>query len=127
MGIATILGGIGITFAGFRAEFRKRLGLDHKPRAFVTAFGIVGYLARGALVSVIGLFLLFAALDARASEAKGVAGALAAIKHLPYGELLLGLSSFGFFAFGLYGIFEALFRRVAGVCLVPEHALSGKA
>lgn len=63
---------------------------------------------------MIGLFLLFAAADADGGEARGLAGALGAIKQQPYGSLLLSLAAFGLLSFGAYGLAEAAFRRIDG-------------
>jgi hypothetical protein len=114
IGVAIVITGICIGIAGIRAQFRKRLALKEKPRRLVTALGCVGYLTRGAVISLIGLFVAFAALHANAHEATGLAGALAVVKRQPYGTALLAATAFGFLAFGLYGLAEALFRRIDG-------------
>jgi len=114
IGIAIIIGGAGIAVAGIRGEFRHRIVLREKPRRLVTALGRTGYLARAAVVAIIGLFLVVAALDANAHEARGLAGALLAIKRQPHGSLLLALAACGLLAFGAYGLAEAFFRRVDG-------------
>jgi hypothetical protein len=116
-GVAVIASGLGIGAAGVRAEFGKRLALREKPRLVVTLIGCVGYLARAAVFTLIGLFLVFAAWHANAREATGIAGALIAIKRAPHGATLLAVTALGLFAFGAYGLAEAAFRRVNGACL----------
>ena len=61
---------------------------------------------------MIGVFLLFAAIHARSSEAKGFAGALRTIQHYPYGWALLGITAVGLIAFGLFQIGEGAYRRI---------------
>jgi hypothetical protein len=61
---------------------------------------------------MIGVFLLFAAINARSSEAKGIAGALRTIQHYPYGWALLGITAAGLIAFGLFQIGEGAYRRI---------------
>ena len=114
IGVAIVVTGVCIGVAGVRAEFRKRLALKAKPRRLVTALGCAGYLTRSVVISLIGLFLVFAALHANAYEATGLAGALMAIKRQAYGGALLGITALGFLAFGAYGLAEALYRRVDG-------------
>jgi uncharacterized protein DUF1206 len=114
IGGAIVVGAACIAVAGARAEFCERLALKEKPRLVVTALGCVGYLARAAVFAVIGGFLLFAAFDANAHEAKGLAGALLVIKRLPHGGAWLAVAALGLLAFGAYGLAEALFRRVDG-------------
>ena len=111
-GGAVVVTGLCIGVAGLRAEYSERLALARKPRQFVTLLGAIGYLTRAAVYTLIGLFLIFAALDSNAHEAAGLAGTLQLIKRLPHGALLLGLTAAGLFAFGAYSIAEALFRRV---------------
>jgi hypothetical protein len=111
-GIAVVITGLCIGFAGLRAEFGERLALKEEPRWFVTFLGGIGYMTRAVVYVLIGAFLIFAALDSNAHEAAGFAGALQLIKRQQHGAALLGLTAAGLFAFGAYGIAEALFRRV---------------
>jgi hypothetical protein len=111
-GIAVVVTGLCIGVAGLRAEFGERLALKQEPRWFVTFLGGIGYMTRAVVYVLIGAFLIFAALDSNAHEAAGFAGALQLIKRQLYGAALLGLTAAGLFAFGLYSVAEALFRRV---------------
>ena len=60
------------------------------------------------------------ALDSNSREAKGFAGALRLIQHQPHGSLLLGITAAGLLAFGIYGVAEATFGRIATPS--PHHA-----
>src|SRR5262249_14793526 len=73
-GASIVIAAIGIGVTGVRAEFKARLDLKEKPKWFVTALGCVSYLTRAAVFSVIGLFVIFAAIDSNAHEATGLAG-----------------------------------------------------
>jgi len=117
IGAAVVISGIGVGWNGVRAEYTERLKLKKKPRWFVTALGFVGYLTRAILFVVIGAFLIFAALDANANEATGLAGALDVIRQQVYGSILLAFTACGFIAFGAYGIAEAAFRRIDTDCV----------
>lgn len=117
VGLAIMATGLCIAVAGVRAEFQQRLALAEKPRLLVTALGLVGYLTRGSVFAIIGLFLVFAALHSNAHEATGLAGALEIIKQQHYGGVLLGITAAGLLAFGAYGIAEAVFRRIDGKCI----------
>jgi hypothetical protein len=114
VGVAIVVTGLCIAVAGVRAEFKQRLALAEKPRLLVTVLGLVGYLTRAAVFSIIGVFLVFAAIDSDAHEAAGLAGALDIIKRQPFGAALLGITAAGLLAFGAYGIAEAVFRRIDG-------------
>jgi hypothetical protein len=109
------LGGYQI-YKGYKAEFREDLDLgaigateDH----WVTRLGQVGYIARGIVFGVIGLFLIVAGLHANPGEARGVDSALATLAQQPFGPWLLGAVAIGFIAYGLYMFAEARYRRMA--------------
>jgi hypothetical protein len=109
----TIMGtGLGMGVAGCRAEFRRRLGLEAKPLLLVIVLGTAGFLARSFVLVVLGLFVVFAAVDANAREAKGFAGALTTIQHQRYGSVLLGITGLGLMSFGAFGLFQAVFRKI---------------
>jgi uncharacterized protein DUF1206 len=114
IGVSIMIAGLCIGVAGVRAQFRKRIVLKAEPRRLVTALGCAGYLTRSALISLIGLFLVFAALHSNAHEATGLAGALMIIKSQRYGGAILGATALGLLAFGAYGVAEALYRRIDG-------------
>jgi len=108
------LGGYQI-YKGYKAEFREDLDLgaigateDH----WVTRLGQIGYIARGIVFGVIGLFLIVAALHANPGEARGVDSALATLAQQPFGPWLLGAVAIGFIAYGLYMFAEARYRRM---------------
>lgn len=114
IGVAIVIGGLCIAITGVRAEFRNRIALEEKPRRLVTVLGRAGYITRAAVIMLIGAFVFFAAVHANAHEAKGLAGALMAIKRQAYGGALLGVTALGLLSFGAYGLAEALYRRVDG-------------
>ena len=117
VGAVIVVSGLVIGFTGMRAEFKGRLKLKEKPRWFVTLLGSAGYITRAVIFMLIGAFLIFAAIDANANEATGLAGALDIIKRQGYGAVLLALTACGFIAFGAYGIAEAAFRRIDTDCV----------
>jgi Domain of Unknown Function (DUF1206) len=112
MGIVFLITSIGIAFSGLRADFTRGLDAKGEKREIVTKLGIAGFLARAFVFAMIGLFLLFASISSRSSEAKGFAGALRVVQHQPYGSVLLGITAAGLLAFGLYGIAEGAYRRI---------------
>ena len=86
----------------------------------LTALGLIGSLTRGLVFTIIGAFLIFAAIDSNAHEATGLAGALAVIKGQSYGAFLLGATALGFLSFGLFGLAEAAFRRIDADCATGQ-------
>jgi len=112
IGLIVFASGIGTGISGIRAEFKEQLALSKNPRLLVTALGTIGFLTRGFVFAIIGVFLIFAATDSNAHEATGFAGALMIVKHQRYGTVLLAIVASGLFAFGAFGIAEAAFRRI---------------
>ena len=112
IGLAFLMTGAGVAARRLRADFKRRIEAKEEKREIVTAFGVAGFLARGFVYAVIGIFFVFAAIHARSSEVKGFAGALRAIQHYPYGWVVLGITSAGLIAFGLFEIGEGAYRRI---------------
>jgi hypothetical protein len=118
VGIAgAVLIGIGL-YQGYRAlskEFVKDSKTEQMTPPIRTWFvwiGTVGYLARMIVFSLVGVFLIKAAIDYNPSKAVGLDGALAKIVHQSYGPFLLGLVAAGLIAFGLYSLTDARYRRI---------------
>jgi len=112
IGLAIMGTGLGIAIVGLRADFKDRLNFRAEPLLLVLALGTAGFLARSFVLVVLGLFVVFAAVDANAREAKGFAGALASIQQQPYGSVLLGITALGLISFGAFCLVQALFREI---------------
>ena len=74
--------------------------------------GRAGYGALGVVNTIIGIFLIIAALRNNPGQAKGMGGALAEITQRPYGALLLGIVAIGLIAYGAYTFVEARYRQL---------------
>jgi hypothetical protein len=119
--------GVKIGVSGFWGAFRRRLELKAKERRLVTALGRFGFVARSVVFTMIGLFLVYAAFDSNAREAKGFAGALRLIQQQAYGSILLGVTAAGLLAFGIYEVAEGAFGRISAPSLHQAAAKSGLA
>ena len=112
VGLAFMVGGIGIGIAGFRPEHEQRLALEQPERKAVGVLGRLGAAARAVVLIMIGLFLVFAALNSNSRDAKGFAGALGVVQQQPLGSVWLGVTAAGLIAFGLFNLSEAAYRRI---------------
>jgi hypothetical protein len=115
VGIAVIVGGLFQIRRGWTEKFRQeiRLGeMDATEKRLAINSGKMGLIARGVVFLVSGWFLVQAALRTDPSQARGLAGALAALAAQPYGTFLLGLVAAGLLAFGAYSLLLARYGRI---------------
>jgi hypothetical protein len=109
--------GVGLE-QGYKAVKRKFLDdsktgeMSHRVRQAFTALGVGGFLARMVVFTLIGYFLIKAALDFDPDKAITIDGALAHLGQASYGPILLGIVSAGLVCFGAYSIADARFRKV---------------
>lgn len=114
-GAAVAVAGVAIAVRGWNGAFCGRLALDDASRRWVEPLGRYGLIARGGVLVLIGAFLATAAWQADAEEARGLGGALDALRAQPYGGPLFAVTALGLLAFGFYGLAQAAYRRVASL------------
>jgi hypothetical protein len=86
--------------------------MSRNERQVLISAGRFGLIARGIVFSLIGLFLIQAAILSDPNHAKGFDGALLALIQQPYGPILFGIVAVGLIAFGIYSMLDALWIRV---------------
>jgi hypothetical protein len=99
----------------YTAKFQRRLllaGLSAQLRRGVIFLGRIGYAALGVVFSIIGIFLIVAAVQHNPHEAKGLDAALRTLIQQPFGPVVLGIVALGLIAYGVYSFVEARYRRV---------------
>lgn len=102
-------------YQAYSASFARHLDLSDASanlRDGAVWLGRLGYAALGGIFTVIGVFLVVAALRHNPGAAIGLSGALGALVGQPFGHLLLGLVALGLIAYGAYSFVEARYRRV---------------
>lgn len=121
---AWIIAAIGAGFVGYgiyqllrawRAKLDRMLhlhALQPTARTWAVRIARFGIAARGIVFAIIGTLLVRAALHYRADEAKGIAGALDALRGQPYGPWLLGVVALGLMGYGIYELLRARYRWV---------------
>jgi hypothetical protein len=111
-GLVIIAVGFAIAARAFESRSDRHLDLPQLRRRLADALFRFGEAARGLVFVLIGIFVVTAAVDYRATAAKGLHGALQTLQQQPYGWLALGVTALGFIAFGAFQLVEAVFRRV---------------
>jgi hypothetical protein len=117
VGLVVIASGLYVGWRGLSGKFRKRLKayeMGPAERRWVRGIGTVGMVARMAVWTMIGVFLVAAAHRHDPGEAVGIDGALKRLAEHSYGPLLLSIVACGLCAYGLYSFAEARYRRIGG-------------
>jgi TRAP-type C4-dicarboxylate transport system permease small subunit len=115
VGLGFIAFAVSQFYKAFTAKFREKLKtneMDKKTETFATRSGQAGLSARGVVFGIIGVFLIQAALNSNASEARGLGGALRALEQQSYGQWVLGIVALGLVAYGFYMLVLARYRRI---------------
>ncbi|HTK07949.1 MAG TPA: DUF1206 domain-containing protein [Ktedonobacteraceae bacterium] len=102
----------------YQASFKRYLNLSSlstTTRKSVILLGRLGNAALGVVFTIVGIFLIVAAVKHNPGDAKGLNTALTELLRQPFGEWLLGVVALGLLAYGVYSFVEARYRRVGGL------------
>lgn len=104
----------GIVFAarGVLRSFAKRLDLPASKalRQATVVLGVLGYIAKGVALFLVGLLVIVATVQADPEESTGLDGALKALRSQPFGVYALVFIGVGL---GCYGLFQIAKSRLA--------------
>ena len=115
LGLAVMGSGVYQFYKAYTALFENDLltsRMSARARRWSRRVGRAGLTARGVTFGVIGWFLLRAAFDEDAHEARGVAGALRLLGKQDRGHWVLFVVAVGLTAYGLLSLVDARYRRV---------------
>ena len=119
LGLFIVACGLGNAIRACVDNFGSTLKCDEKTTVWASRLARVGYFGRGVAMLPVGFFMLAAGWHEHAAEVKGVGGALWALHHQAWGDVVLGLVAVGLIAFGAFAFVEAWFRPIR-----PEGAFS---
>lgn len=105
--VAAIVIGVAVAEVrkGIRKSFLDDLDMQDLPQGtqqWVRRLGVFGYLAKGVVLGIIGVLLVFAAFQENAREAGGLDRALKTLAAQPFGAIALVVVAIGLAAFGVY-------------------------
>lgn len=114
VGAAVAAAGIVFAVRGFRRSFEKdlRLPSPSRGRSLVTGLGVVGYIAKGIALLLVGLLIIIATATAHPQESTGLDGGLKALREQPYGLYMLAVMGAGLGCYGLYLMVKAKIARM---------------
>lgn len=112
IGMAIVVAGIFQMRHGLNEKFRKHLRALPHGHYWVVRAGKWGYVSRGIVFSIIGAFVMIAAIRHDSSEVRGMEGALDTLAAQPYGQILLGVVAAGLACYGVYSVVSARYREI---------------
>jgi hypothetical protein len=116
--IGLIIIGVGIyqAYKAFTTDFMEELQqerLSRTERVWIKRIGIAGHAARAVVYTLIGIFVVRAAVQFDPQESKGLDAALQEVASQPFGAWLLTLVALGLLLFGVYTIVRARYVDVS--------------
>lgn len=114
IGAVVVIVGLAMIYEGVKKKFLDNLDMSRATaaaRKAVTRLGMVGTIARGAVIGLAGALVVDAAVTYSPTKAGGLDVALHTLAGQPYGKLLLTLAAAGLLAFALFGFAEARWHR----------------
>lgn len=114
-GSAVVFFALAQIYLAWTTDFTRQLRITEMTaaqRRYSTRLGRIGIFARGVVLAIVGSGIVQAALDAQPGKVSDLGSALRELGARPYGTVLLGIIAAGLFAYGLYEIVEARFRRI---------------
>lgn len=113
VGLGIGIGGIAFIVMGARRSFRRRIRIpDGKRGRSVTVLGIVGFVAKGVALTIVGVLLVVAAVGTDAEAAGGMDGAVDALLDLYLGPALAWVVGLGLIAYAVFTIARARLARM---------------
>lgn len=115
VGLVVLAIAVYLYMKAYKAPFQSKLNLGSLragSRKTIVNLGRAGYAALGVVFTIIGIFLIVAAVQFDPKKAVGLDGALKELVLQPYGQVLLVIVALGLIAYGLYSFAEARYRRI---------------
>ncbi|MCR2793915.1 DUF1206 domain-containing protein [Microbacterium sp. zg.Y625] len=113
VGLGVAVGGISFVVMGVMRSFHSKLDIPDTPLGHaVVALGVVGFVAKGIALLIVGILLLASALTIDPSTAGGLDGALQVLLGMMFGPALVAVVGAGFVAYGAFCLFRARYATL---------------
>lgn len=113
VGLGVLIAGIAFFVMGVRRSFRTKVEIPSGGLGRgIEALGVVGFVAKGVALAIIGVLLLIATVRLDPDTAGGLDGAIDALLALPFGPVPAGIVGVGFIAYGVFCGFRARYAKL---------------
>lgn len=110
IGVAIVVVGVYLGYKGVTRGFLD--DLRENPGTAVVRLAVVGHVAKGLALVVVGLLFCSAGLRRSPGQAGGLDAALKTLRDAPGGPYLLTVVALGIAAYGVYSFFRARYARL---------------
>ncbi|MFC7431924.1 MULTISPECIES: DUF1206 domain-containing protein [unclassified Agrococcus] len=104
VGAGIVAVGVAFVVQGVRQSFQRHISPPPSARHAATVLGVVGYVAKGVAIAVVGGLFVAAAVAHDPEEAGGLDDALKSLQELPFGPVVLLVVALGIGAYGIFSI-----------------------
>ncbi|MEO5599778.1 MAG: DUF1206 domain-containing protein [Cyclobacteriaceae bacterium] len=115
VGIASLIViGMGIQqiYKGIAGKFMKRIHLIRSNmKDFFKRAGMIGFISRGIVLTIIGYLLFHSALLSSPKEAQGTGGAFEFLENT-FGSLLMAIVALGLVGYGIFTLVKANYQKI---------------
>ncbi|MBW6392124.1 DUF1206 domain-containing protein [Billgrantia antri] len=112
VGVAIIGAGVAHGIKGWKMKFHRHFDMPPHTQRWAYPVCRFGLVVRGLVFLLIGAFFVLAAYEVNPDQAGGFAEVFSTLRSQIFGRWLLAFVALGLFAFGLYSLLEAIYRRV---------------
>jgi len=112
IGLFVVGTGFAHIYKGFRIRYERYMTMPSSHLKLMRVICSFGLIARGAVWLIVGWFFINSARTARSKDIQGMSDALQALEGASYANWLYAVVAAGLFAFGIYSLCEAAFRRI---------------
>lgn len=112
IGLVFVGTGLAHIYKGWTAGFERYMQIPPDKNKWARPLCRFGLISRGVVWCVLAWFCIRSALWAKSGEIKGMVDALEFLRETSHGVWLFGIVAAGLFAFGVYSVLQAIYRRI---------------
>ncbi|WP_417567804.1 DUF1206 domain-containing protein [Marinobacter sp.] len=112
VGVALTGAGVAHEIKAMKTQFDRHFLMPTKIKYWAYPICWFGLVIRGLVFVIVGAFFMTAAYQLDPAEAGGMAEVFNTLRGQAFGQSLLALAAMGLFAFGIYSLLEAVYRRI---------------